>query len=265
MTPIKPETINILRNMRVEGNTAYITAGQLDRKAYEDVNKVLDALGGKWNRKAKGHVFDGDPYDQIAAACDTGAMPEKNPFDFFATPDALADHVLETSGFRYAEKAGPVLQVLEPSCGDGSLIRAVLRQVPTAQVVGVEVDPKRAPNYDKYSNVAILDKNFLSTNLLEGHEFDVVVMNPPFTSPGDATAWASHIVQAMAYLRPGGLLVAICPSSLVFRTTKKIERLRGIILADGRIEENPAQSFKESGTGVNTVTAIWTKPLTYKA
>ena len=38
---------------------------QLDRKLYTEVNAALEALGGKWNRSAKAHVFAESPEDVL--------------------------------------------------------------------------------------------------------------------------------------------------------------------------------------------------------
>jgi hypothetical protein len=57
---ISPETLAVLASMEVDDCIARITEGQLDRKLYEDVNKALAAIGGKWNRSKRGHVFEGE-------------------------------------------------------------------------------------------------------------------------------------------------------------------------------------------------------------
>ena len=47
---INNTVLDVLGNCRVEENVLFLPAN-LDRKVYTDVNKVLEALGGKWNRK----------------------------------------------------------------------------------------------------------------------------------------------------------------------------------------------------------------------
>ena len=42
------------------------------------MNKVLEALGGKWNRKAGGHVFDHYPADEIDEVILTGEYTDKS-------------------------------------------------------------------------------------------------------------------------------------------------------------------------------------------
>ena len=42
---INDDVANVLANSRVEGNKLFLPEGQLDRKLYVDVNKVLDVNG----------------------------------------------------------------------------------------------------------------------------------------------------------------------------------------------------------------------------
>ncbi len=83
---IDDATLAVLASMRVDGQVVLPYAEKLDRDAYLRLNKVLEALGGKWKR-GKGHVFDGDPSERIEAAVATGsyACPKLSGFDFFPT------------------------------------------------------------------------------------------------------------------------------------------------------------------------------------
>ena len=77
------EVLNVLRAMRWEndGTLGIISGGQLDRKLYERLNKALEAMGGKWNRKAGGHVFDADPRPAVEGLLDNGTLAvEKDGF-----------------------------------------------------------------------------------------------------------------------------------------------------------------------------------------
>lgn len=74
---------------------------QLDRKLYVKVDKVLKALGGKWNRSLVCHVFDGDSATLIAwALARGGAVDEKRTFEAFDTPPELAARLVEMAGVR---------------------------------------------------------------------------------------------------------------------------------------------------------------------
>ena len=74
--------------------------------------------------------------------------------------------------------------------------------------------------------------------------FDGVIMNPPFKQWRDI----KHIKHALAFVRPGGRLVALCANG-----PRQREHLRP--LAD-HWEELPAGTFKNEGTGVNVALLV---------
>ena len=56
---VSRDVLNVLDAAQVSGNKV-VLVGALDRKLYTSVDKVLQAAGGKWDRKAKAHVFGAD-------------------------------------------------------------------------------------------------------------------------------------------------------------------------------------------------------------
>jgi len=81
-------------------------------------------------------------------------------------------------------------------------------------------------------------------------KFDRVIMNPPFADQADI----AHVTHALTFLKEGGKLVAIMSAGVGFRTDRKATAFRTTIQKmGGTIEPLPADSFKASGTGVNTV------------
>ena len=60
---------------------------QLDRKTYDAVNKALSGAGGRWDRKAKAHVFNRDPREVLGLAVETGkATNVRTKLQAFYTP-----------------------------------------------------------------------------------------------------------------------------------------------------------------------------------
>lgn len=53
---INNDVANVLANSTIEDVNLFLPVGQLDRKLYMAVNKVLVAIKGKWNRSKK-HIF----------------------------------------------------------------------------------------------------------------------------------------------------------------------------------------------------------------
>jgi len=52
-------TISIKENL----NVVYLPLRKLNRKTYLVVNKYLEDMGGKWDKKEKGYIFEDYPVD----------------------------------------------------------------------------------------------------------------------------------------------------------------------------------------------------------
>ncbi|HCS4220183.1 TPA: methyltransferase [Klebsiella aerogenes] len=242
------EVLNVLSAAECNGTQLFLT-GQLDRKLYTRTNKVLEAAGGKWNRKAKAHVFDTDASNRIEQIILTGdVVVPKDDFEFFPTPPAIARRVVDLAEITNEMK------ILEPSAGRGSLVLEVKERAPDAMVSMFELMPD--------NNKFLRDLNIHAcgigepTDFLDVKPFDVfdrVVMNPPFSRQADI----KHVTHALKFLKPGGLLVSVMSSSVTFRSNKLTTDFRQLILdRGGHIEELPEGAFKSSGTMVNTVIVV---------
>src|SRR6266542_1644162 len=93
---LSADALAVLGSMDVEGRLAMISSGQLSRSLYLEVNECLMALGGTWNRKLSGHVFDDDPRDALDQVLLTGGAfsNRKQDFGFFETPPPIADRLV---------------------------------------------------------------------------------------------------------------------------------------------------------------------------
>lgn len=253
MTKLSPAALHVLGSMQVEGHIAAITTGQLDRKLYTEVNKVLEGLGGKWNRVLKAHVFDGDPEDALDQVMLDGTFTDKKKaFGFFCTPLRLADKLAEKADIRDG------MRVLEPSAGHGHLAKSVDRLGVKVDITLVEIQPENAKRLDAMgygtgsSRVVIAD--FMSYFPRPSDPFDRVVMNPPFQRQQDI----DHVLRAFSFLKPGGKLAAIMSAGVLFRENRKTTDFLARMRAD-EIVRLPEGSFAESGTNVSTVMLIATK------
>lgn len=236
---IQQDVLEILDQSRLDGLTLFLPPGQLERKLYMAVNKVLELAGGKWNKSAKGHVFAGPVSDAIEPIILTGEITDnKQEFGAFFTPAPLARDLIEMADIRDGH------DILEPSAGVGNL----LREMPgDTRRRAVEINPDFAAKLHPFAGVTCAD--FLTCNGELG-VFDRVVMNPPFAKGADIT----HVIHAMKFLRPSGLLVSIMSKAVTFRSDKRYADFRSMVTAlRGEITPLPDGSFKSSGTGVNTV------------
>jgi hypothetical protein len=93
--------------------------------------------------------------------------------------------------------------------------------------------------------------------------YDAVVMNPPFSAPGQPTVWAEHIRRAYDLLVPGGLLVSVAPSSFEFRADASVRGIRELVGERGGWERLPDATFAGAGTEVRTVLLWANKPVPF--
>ena len=235
---VSQDAMVVLDRCRVDGNTLFLPAGQLDRKLYESVNKVLECMGGKWNRKAKGHVFDADPADALDAVLLTGEITDvKKEFQFFETPGSLAARMAEMADIK------PTDDILEPSAGRGAIVVA-LRKYRFRSLTMFELSRE---NYAFLSGLKLgtaLHDDFLKEDC-GGFKFDKIVMNPPFSRSQDC----DHVTHAYSMLRTPGLLVAIMSEGAFFRETAKARIFRAL---NPWSECLPEGTFKSSGTMVRS-------------
>jgi len=131
---VRDDILAILSNCHIEGNMVFLPPGQLDRKTYVDVNKCLENIGGKWNRKVKGHIFEVDPTDDFENLLLTGETEDmKKKFQFFPTPQPVAKMMCQIAELETAKV------VLEPSCGRGDLMDVIWKY--KRPMIGVELNP----------------------------------------------------------------------------------------------------------------------------
>lgn len=177
--------------------------------------------------------------DTLAAGVKVAVAPQ-----LFPTPKELARRMVELARIQSGET------VLEPSAGTGVIVRAIIEAVDT-EIVGYEINQtlvsQLASTFPGY-RLQTRCRDFLEVTEGMGC-FGAVVMNPPFANAEDI----AHICHAMKFLKPGGVLVAICANG---------PRQRSILwpLVD-TWEELPAGTFESSGTGVNAALLTYTAPI----
>ena len=199
----------VLQNCTVEGLVVKLPAEQLDRKLYQDVAKALELIGGKWKSgKVQGFVFQQDPSNMLAEIAGGEKRNLKKEFQFFATPASLADELVRIADIGNHDT------VLEPSAGQGAIIRAI-------NAVSV-VTPDCYELMDL--NVKMLAKTGLRYNLLgadflkhAGKTYSRIVANPPFTKNQDI----DHLLAMYECLSRGGRLVCITSESWATGCQKK--------------------------------------------
>ena len=175
MTQIKDDVLTVLSTLNIDGNNVTIN-GQLDRKLYLAVNKVLERIGGKWNRKAKAHVFDGDPTDRLNNVIECGELDPKIKTGYFPTPAKIVDKMIELANLERGQT------ILEPSAGQGHIADRICTKIGIhpEDIEICEILPE---------NVHILEeKGYVVQREFFKHvddcggdvKYDRILMNPPF-------------------------------------------------------------------------------------
>jgi len=247
-THIENDVLTVLSTITIDGNKVVIT-GQLDRKLYLAVNKVLERIGGKWNQKAKAHVFDGDPTSRLNNVIECGVLDPLVKTGYFPTPPEIVDKMIELANIE------PLDTILEPSAGQGHIADRICETVGrcTDDICVCEILPENI-RILKSKGYEVNRDNFIPfADDLNRHgiKFHRILMNPPFERQADI----NHVTTAFDLLAPNGVLVAIMSVGVTFRENKKTIEFREKILEPNctHLEHLPDGSFKESGTMVNTI------------
>jgi predicted RNA methylase len=253
--PIKDAVLESLKTADISGKTLQLTT-QLERNDYLKVDKIIEALGGKWNKKASAHVFPmEDAEEKISNFILTGKLDKPEKFGFFPTPAPLAKRLIEMSGLP---KDLRDIRILESSAGIGNLAE------PCAQIVGLnnvmcfELQERNCKVL-REKGFQVRQCDFLSEHPLP--VYDYTIINPPFERQQDI----DHVIHSYKFLKPGGTLAAIMSGSVSFRTNKKSVEFREFLSSLGaELVENEPDAFKSSGTMVRTNMVKFIKPLLEK-
>lgn len=162
-------------------------------------------------------------------------MYQKGDIQF--TPPELAKELVALAGVRKDSR------VLEPEAGIGN-IADVAKEV-TDHVDCIE-------RMTDFCEILKLKKhNVIGNDLLTAETapiYDAVVMNPPFSEE------CEHIKRAFDFLRPGGSLVAVCSSSIQWKSIRKYEQFRDWLSEHTHSIDECGAKFEM--TGVHTVVLV---------
>ncbi len=247
-TALAPEVRAVLERSQFADGVLRLPA-QMDRPLYESVNKALASLGGKWNRKQRGHLFSGAAAGKLSAMLHTGVVPPKNPDAFFPTPSMVVDRMLDLARMADLPKRRQPL-MLEPSAGDGAIAKAVQRDYGRYEIHCVESNTERAMELTAAGFPYVWNEDFLTWEP-GANRYDRIIMNPPFRVDGDATAWMTHVARALTLLDPFGILVCVVPSGFMYRVDKKHAAFREGLASGAHYDALDAKAFAKSGTTVN--------------
>ena len=162
-------------------------------------------------------------------------MYQKGDIQF--TPPELAKELVALAGVRKDSR------VLEPEAGIGNIADAAKEVTDHVDCIERMTD---------FCEILQLKKhNVIGNDLLTAETapiYDAVVMNPPFSEE------CEHIKRAFDFLRPGGSLVAVCSSSIQWKSTRKYEQFRDWLSEHTHSIDECGAKFEM--TGVHTVVLV---------
>ena len=162
-------------------------------------------------------------------------MYQKGDIQF--TPPELAKELVALAGVRKDSR------VLEPEAGIGNIADAAKEVTDHVDCIERMTDFCEIPKLKKH--------NVIGNDLLTAETapiYDAVVMNPPFSEE------CEHIKRAFDFLRPGGSLVAVCSSSIQWKSTRKYEQFRDWLSEHTHSIDECGAKFEM--TGVHTVVLV---------
>jgi type I restriction-modification system DNA methylase subunit len=244
----------ILSQMTIDENTTTLT-GTLDRKMYVEINEVIETLGGHWSRKDKCHIWDCNPGDKlneilnpqtktVTTTLET-ANERKKTFQAFYTPDHIADTLVRHCEDKYPY-AVPAT-ILEPSAGDGQLLKAIRRKWTNATIDCCELDPGARSKLSEIAGVNLVGDDFLQYQT--DTRYELIIANPPFNKHQDIL----HIQKMYDLLSDNGIIVTVCGYHSFDASHKVDVAFRDWLstLDYAEYEIDPGE-FKSSGTMVSS-------------
>ena len=243
------ELAESLRKCKVEGNVLYLPSikeGAL--KNYNEVKSSLLKAGAKY--KSNSFVFPNDAQPYIDKLTGGEKINIKKEFQFFGTSASLADEVVKEADIKKTHK------VLEPSAGQGAIVEAITRKVPTLIVDVCELMDINRNVLKQNSNIQFVGEDFLQIPSKYVGYYDRIIANPPFNKNQDI----DHIRKMYECLKVKGRLVSIASKHWQTSTNKKETEFREWLKAVGaKISEVDAGRFKESGTNIATCIIVINK------
>lgn len=173
-----------------------------NKVAFEEACSVLAALGGTPDPSDvfPVYAFDYPVHEVLKEVVLTGCLPDQKAHQYYPTPEKLAKLAVGLADI------GPDTVCLEPSAGQGG----IADHMPKDRTTCIEISPLHCAVL-KAKGFKTIECDFIIYADMEPFraDFDVVVMNPPF-SDGRAKL---HVEFASHKVKVGGRLVAILPVS----------------------------------------------------
>lgn len=242
----------VLKNCTVEGHLISLPPKQLSKELYNEVKQALNLIGGNWKGgKVQGFEFKHDPTELLQQIATGEKRNLKKEFQFYGTSDKLADYLVQLADIQEGNT------IAEPEAGQGAIVKAILRQHPSAKVEGYELMELNQIFLKDIPGFTLLGDDFLQAP--DTKKFDRIIANPPFNKNQDI----DHIYKMWDCCEPNGIIVTVASKHWQHSSNKKETAFKQWLdEIKAEVEEVPAGEFKESGTNIATCIIIINKALT---
>lgn len=209
-------------------------------------------IGGKWKGgKVGAFVFPHDPAELLEQIANGENRNLKKEYQFFETPAELADELVELLAIPRIvnlENQKPMgFRILEPSAGQGALVKALLRIESYQQIDCCELMPTNQTFLSKINEVLIIGDDFLKLGEEFNNYYDRIIANPPFSNNQDI----DHVKKMYECLKTGGRMVTITSKHWELSSNRKETEFRNWLEeVDAEVYDIEKGSFKSSGTMV---------------
>ena len=243
---------NILEQWEFKENVYLLPDIQLDRKDYQEVNKVLVSLWGKWKTRVW-HIFTWTQEElewalfEVLEKWETVTLDEiKKQFQYFPTPKFLAENLIAELEIKENDI------ILEPSAWQWAISDLIIKNKKT--LVELKEDNFNILKEKEFYNddCRVINRDFLDCYIKDLWKFNKIIANPPFSKNQDV----KHILHMYDLLEEWGRIVSIAWSWIQTKETKYHKELMKLNPEFIQVEE---WAFKESWTMVNTVIVIINK------
>jgi len=179
----------------------------------------------------------------------------KKELQFFGTPDEVCTQVID----QLIGMLGPGYRALEPSAGQGALVKELMERRPEMEIIALEYSEINCAVFrNELPDIELHHGDFLEMTPEDiGGRFDLIVANPPFSKGQDV----QHIMHMWKFLKPGGQLIAMSSPAIKTNNQKKYKDFREFMDFHCACSY-PVQAgaFKSSGTNIETYINVIHKP-----
>lgn len=239
----------ILKNCTLTDNVMKLPNVQFNKKSYAEAKKRIEEAGGSWlGGKVQGFTFPFNAERVFSELKEKGKCNLQKDFQFFETPDHLADWIVSLAGVISCTD-----KVLEPSAGRGALVRAIHRKCNDIIVDCCELMPENREILKKMDGIKLIEEDFTK---IVGRKYNKIIANPPFAKNQDIR----HVRLMYHILEKGGTIAAITSRHWQVGQEKECMDFRSWVKEIGaEIYEIEEGTFNESGTGIGTLAVVINK------